>query len=128
MRLLAFVALGGAAGAVARYGVGGWVQGLTGATFPWGTLAVNVAGCFTLGLAMPLLQASVATPEARAFVAVGLLGGFTTFSTFSFEAMALVQDGQWARAAAYTLGSVGLGLTAVLIGYWLGTMLLQWRT
>jgi len=128
LRLLAFVALGGAAGAVARYGVGGWVQGLTGATFPWGTLAVNVAGCFTLGLAMPLLQASVATPEARAFVAVGLLGGFTTFSTFSFEAMALVQDGQWARAAAYTLGSVGLGLTAVLIGYWLGTMLLQWRT
>ena len=113
---------------MARYGVGGWVQGLTGATFPWGTLAVNVAGCFALGLAMPLLQASVATPEARAFVAVGLLGGFTTFSTFSFEAMALVQDGQWSRAAAYTLGSVGLGLAAVLVGFWLGTMLLQWRT
>lgn len=122
------MALGGAAGALARYGVGGWIHGLTGAAFPWGTLAVNVAGCFALGLAMPLLQASIATPEARAFVAVGLLGGFTTFSTFSFEAMTLVQDSQWARAAAYTFGSVGLGLVAAFAGFWMGTMLLQWRT
>lgn len=122
-----FVALGGAFGAVARYGVGGWVHGVTGAGFPWGTFAVNVAGCFVLGLSMPILQASIAAPEARAFVAVGLLGGFTTFSTFSYEAVALVQDGQLARAATYTFGSVGLGLAAVFTGFWLGTMLLQWR-
>lgn len=88
---------------------------------------MNVAGCFLLGLATPILQASIATPEARAFVAVGVLGGFTTFSTFSFEAMALVQDGQWARAASYTFGSVGLGLIAVFAGYWLGALLLEWR-
>lgn len=114
-------------GAVARYSVGGWVHGVAGAGFPWGTFAVNVAGCFVLGLVMPILQASIATPEVRAFVAVGLLGGFTTFSSFSFEAMALVQDGQWARAASYTFGSVGLGLAAVFAGYWLGATLLQWR-
>jgi CrcB protein len=77
---------------------------------------------------MPLFQASIASPGARAFVAIGLLGGFTTFSTFSFEAMALVQDGQWQRAATYTLGSIGLGLFAVFAGFWLGTMLLQGRT
>ncbi len=122
-----FVALGGALGALARYGAGGWIHGVTGAGFPWGTLVVNVAGCFTLGLVMPILQASIATPEARAFVAVGLLGGFTTFSTFSFEAMALVQDGQWARAASYTFGSVGLGRAAVVAGFWRGTLLRQWR-
>lgn len=121
------MALGGAAGALARYGVGGWVHALTGAAFPWGTLTVNVVGCFALGLAMPLLQASLAAPETRAFVAVGLLGAFTTFSTFSFEAMTLVQDGQWLRAATYTFGSVGLGLVAVIAGFWLGTTLLQAR-
>ena len=127
MKLLALVALGGAAGAVARYGVGGWIHGMTGAGFPWGTFVVNVAGCSILGLLMPLLQASVATPEARAFLAVGVLGGFTTFSTFSFESVALVQDGQWVRAAAYTLGSVGFGLAAAFAGFWLGTALLHWR-
>lgn len=122
------MALGGAAGALARYGVGGWIHELTGASFPWGTMTVNVVGCFALGLVTPLLQASIATPEARAFVAVGLLGGFTTFSTFSYETVALVQDGQWTRAATYTFGSVGLGLVAVFAGFWLGTMLLEWRT
>lgn len=88
---------------------------------------MNVAGCFALGFVMPILQASMATPEARAFIAVGLLGGFTTFSTFSFEAVALVQDAQWARAVSYTFGSVGLGLAAAFAGFWLGAMLLQWR-
>ena len=114
-------------GALARYGVGGWVHGFAGAAFPWGTLTVNVVGCFALGLALPVLQASLATPETRAFVAVGLLGGFTTFSTLSFEAMALVQDGQWQRAATYMLASVGLGLLAVFAGFWMGTSLLQGR-
>lgn len=112
---------------MARYGVGGWVHSVTGAGFPWGTFAVNVAGCFVLGLMMPILHASIAAPEARAFVAVGLLGGFTTFSTFSFESVVLIHDGQWARAASYTFGSVGLGLAAVFAGFWLGTTLLQWR-
>jgi len=107
--------------------MGGWIHGLMGAAFPWGTFVVNVVGCFALGLLMPLLQASTATPEARAFMSVGLLGGFTTFSTFSFEAVALVRDGQWARASTYTFGSVGLGLAAAFAGLWVGTMLLQWR-
>ncbi len=95
--------------------------------FPWGTLAVNIAGCFALGLGTPFLLAPAAAPEARAFVAVGLLGGFTTFSTFSFEAMALVQNGHWQRAAAYTLGSVVLGLLAVVAGFWIGTSLVRIR-
>ncbi len=88
---------------------------------------MNVVGCFALGLATPLLLAPTAAPGARAFVAVGLLGGFTTFSTFSFEAMALVQNGHWQRAAAYTIGSVVLGLLAVFAGFWIGTSLVRTR-
>lgn len=122
------MALGGAAGALARYGLGGWIHGLTGAAFPWGTMTVNVVGCFALGLVTPLLLAPSAAPEARAFVAVGLLGGFTTFSTFSFEAMALAQNGHWQRAAVYTIGSVVLGLLAVVVGFWIGTSLVSTRS
>ena len=125
--MLAFVALGGAAGAVARFGVSGWVHGFSGAAFPWGTLTVNVAGAFALGLTLRLLQASVAGPETRAFLAVGFLGAFTTFSTFSWEAIALIQDGEWARASLYLGGSVVAGLAAVLAGIWLAGAFLQAR-
>jgi CrcB protein len=88
---------------------------------------VNVAGAFALGLTLRLLQASVAGPETRAFLAVGFLGAFTTFSTFSWEAIALIQDGEWARASLYLGGSVVAGLAAVLAGIWLAGAFLQAR-
>lgn len=100
------VALGGALGAVLRYGVGLAVG------FPWGTLAVNVAGCFLIGLVWIWLAGR---PGAAwlPFLMTGVLGGFTTFSTFSLDALRLVQEGRGALAAGYVAGSVALGLAAV---------------
>ncbi|MDT8437209.1 MAG: fluoride efflux transporter CrcB [Gemmatimonadota bacterium] len=123
MSLLAWIALAGAAGAVARYGLSGWVQSLSPGSFPWGTLAVNVLGCFLLGFALRVLQLSALSPAVRGAVTVGFLGAFTTFSTFSFEAVGLLQEGRWTRAAAYVGGSVALGLAAVLAGLWLAAAL-----
>jgi CrcB protein len=119
------VGLGGAGGAIARYFVGTWVQGLAGAAFPWGTFTVNLTGSFALGLALGWLPyaAPAPAPELRALVAVGFLGSFTTFSAFSFEALAMIRDGVWGPAAAYTLGSVALGVLGVAAGAALATTL-----
>jgi len=87
-----------------------------GDAFPWGTLAVNILGCLALGVVMRWLQVSAAHPALRPSLTIGLLGAFTTFSTFSYEAVALLQDGQWARAGLYVGGSVLVGLIAVVAG------------
>lgn len=105
------MAVGGALGAVARYAIGGWVQG--NAFFPYGTLAVNVAGSFILGLVMAGTHAGFVSNDARLFLGVGLLGAFTTFSTFSFETFRLIENQEWLLAAANTLLNVGLALFAV---------------
>lgn len=116
MNALLAVAAGGALGAVARYLGAGWVQDLTGGFFPWGTFVVNAAGCLLLGFSLVWLQGTLTSPEARQFVTIGFLGSFTTFSTFSYEAVAMLRDGEWWRAGGYMLGSVALGLVAVLAG------------
>lgn len=113
---LLVVAFGGALGAVARYLGSGWVQSVSGGFFPWGTLAVNVTGSLALGFALAWLQSTLASAELRDFVAIGFLGSFTTFSTFSYEALMLIRDGEWWRAGGYTLGSVLLGLVAAGAG------------
>ena len=113
---LLIVGLGGALGAVSRYLTTGWVQGLAGDFFPWGTLVVNVAGSLLLGFVLVWLQATISSAELRQFVAIGFLGSFTTFSTFSWEALALLRDGEWWRAGGYVAGSVAIGLLAVAIG------------
>lgn len=113
---LAYVALGGALGALARYGISGWVYDRMGETFPWGTLVVNVLGCLALGAVVRWLQVSAVSPEMRPFLTIGLLGAFTTFSTFSFETVALLQDGQWTKAGVYLGASVLVGLAAVITG------------
>jgi CrcB protein len=123
LSLLVWIALGGALGALARYGLAGWVQDGTAGTFPWGTLIVNVLGCFLLGFAIRVLQLSALSPALRGAVTVGFLGAFTTFSTFSLEAIGLIQEERWARAAGYLGGSVALGLVAVVAGLWLATSL-----
>ena len=123
MNLLVWVALGGALGAVARYGLSGWVQSGSAGTFPWGTLVVNILGCFLLGFAFRVLQLSALSPALRGAVTVGFLGAFTTFSTFSLEAIGLIQDGRWGRAVGYIGGSVALGLIAVLAGLWIAASL-----
>lgn len=125
--MLLAVALGGAFGAVARYWISGWVQDVAGGFFPWGTLTVNVAGSLLLGFALIWLQSTVVSAEVRQLVAIGFLGSFTTFSTFSFETMAMLRDGEWWSAGGYMLGSVVLGLGAAMAGAVLASTLLQTR-
>ena len=127
MGLLA-VASGGAVGAVARYLLSGWIQEATGDFFPWGTLAVNVAGSLVLGFAVVWLTATVASTEMRQLVTIGILGSFTTFSTFSFETAAMLRDGEWMRAGGYAAGSLAMGLAAVIAGAAVATALLHARS
>ncbi len=113
---LLVVGLGGAFGAMARYLATDWVRGMAGDGFPWGTLAVNVTGSFALGFALVWLQSQAPSEQFRHFVAIGFLGSFTTFSTFSYETVALARSSDFAKAGAYALGSVGVGIGAVLLG------------
>lgn len=113
---LVAVGVGGALGATARYLVSGGLQGMLGDAFPWGTLGVNVSGSFLLGLLFAAVVRGSIPPEFQALLAVGILGSFTTFSAFSLETLALIQEGAWVRAATYALGSLALGLAAVAAG------------
>ena len=116
-----WVAVGGAAGAVSRYGLGLAVIRVWGSSLPLATVAVNLIGSFVIGLAVPLLLARPGASEAlRLALAVGFLGSFTTFSTFSLDTLALLETGRTGWALANALGSVALGLACVALGVWLG--------
>ncbi|MGH9750294.1 MAG: fluoride efflux transporter CrcB [Candidatus Polarisedimenticolia bacterium] len=111
------VGAGGFAGSVARFLLGGWVQGRWSGTFPAGTLAVNVLGCLAIGGLSELAEArAFLSPEARALVVVGFLGGFTTFSAFGNETFNMLRDGAWGVAAANVALNVVPSLTAVWAG------------
>jgi len=119
MQKVLMVGLGGFLGSILRYGVGGLVGRLkAGWTFPLETLLVNVAGCAILGVLAGLSEArGVFSSATRAFLFIGLLGGFTTFSTLGYETFQLLRDGQWSSAALSTALQVGLGIGAVWAGY-----------
>ena len=122
MSALLWVGLGGFLGANARYLVGGWVAARWGAAFPWGTFAANITGCFILGFFLSFAQERPwVAPSARLLFAVGFLGAYTTFSTFTYESFRLLQDGQLALAAFNIFGSLLAGLIAVFAGAALGT-------
>ena len=123
--MLLWIAVGGAFGAVARYGLGGWVHSWAGTRFPWGTLVVNLVGSLLIGFLIRALEGSAVAPEMRAFLTIGLLGAFTTFSAYTFETVELVRSGQPRLAALYSLGSLGLGIVAVYTGLVLAGLLLQ---
>lgn len=108
------VGTGGFVGAVLRFGVSGAVQRSAGfSSFPYGTLVVNVAGCLVIGLLSGLAESrQVLTPEARLLLLIGVLGSFTTFSTFGYETLTLLRDGALLRAVANVMLHVGLGLGA----------------
>ena len=115
--MLWYIAAGSAIGGVGRYLLGGVAQRLTAGTFPVGTLIINVTGSFLLGMILRYaIDAPTLTPEARAFLTIGFCGGYTTFSTFSYETVALLEDGQWPRAATYVLLSVALSVLATILG------------
>ncbi|HXG79882.1 MAG TPA: fluoride efflux transporter CrcB [Methyloceanibacter sp.] len=120
MAVYLWIAAGSALGGVARYWLSGVVARFAGETFPWGTLLVNVSGSLLIGII-----AALTAPEGRFFIGstsrlalmAGLLGGYTTFSSFSLQTLALLQDGDWWRAGANIVLSVVLCLFAVWIGY-----------
>jgi fluoride exporter len=120
-----WVALGGAAGAAARHGVVQWSGGRWGWTFPWGTLAVNTTGSLAIGLVMTLLLARNADAAYRYLLVSGFLGGYTTFSAFSFETIALLESRRWDAAALYVGGSVFLGVVAAALGLGLGRLIVR---
>jgi fluoride exporter len=113
-----FVALGGALGSVLRYLLGTWTQAVSKSIdFPYGTLAVNLIGCFLIGFLAQLAEArGVFTSESRAFVFVGILGGFTTFSSFGNETVNLLREGETWNALANVGANVILGLMLVWVG------------
>lgn len=116
--MLWYIAIGSAVGGVSRYLVGGAVQRLTAGTFPVGTLLVNVTGSFLLGAILRYgVDTPTLTPELRAFLTLGFCGGYTTFSAFSYETVALLEDGEWTRAAVYAGLSVGLSILATFLGF-----------
>jgi fluoride exporter len=117
------VAFGGALGSLARFWLGAAVVALTGPRFPWGTLLINVVGSAVIGLAAGLALGSgrlAMYPDFRAFLIVGVCGGFTTFSSFSLQTLDLLQAGEVWPAAGYIVGSVVLCLLAVWAGWLLG--------
>lgn len=118
---LVAVATGGALGALGRYLLAGAVQRAAGDAFPWGTLSVNILGSLLLGILFGLVERGSFAPEFQALLAVGLLGSFTTFSTFSLESLTLIQSGDWLRAGLYVCGSVALGLAMAGLGMRLTT-------
>ena len=110
------IALGGAAGSVLRYLIGGAIQRSSGSGFPIGTMVVNVSGCFLIGILIRQFMNIQLSNDLRALLIVGFCGGFTTFSTFSAETLALVEGGEYARAGFYVLFSVALCLLGTLAG------------
>jgi CrcB protein len=110
------IALGGAVGALARFAVGGWIAQWASPAFPWGTLLVNLSGSVLLGFLMRAFPVWDASTGLRALLAVGFCGSFTTFSTFGYETVLLLQSGAYGMALAYALGSVVLGVSGVALG------------
>ena len=112
-----WVALGGGLGATTRYLLGGWVVGRLGGAFPFHTLLINVSGSLAIGLLLVLLtERLVVDPAWRLLLVVGFLGGYTTFSSYTFEAVSLLEEGDWLAALGYVVGSNGLGLVAAYLG------------
>lgn len=125
-----YIAIGGAIGSVGRYWVSSSVANGLDEVFPWGTLIVNVTGCFVIGLFAVLTapggRVSV-SPELRQFVMIGICGGYTTFSSFGLQTLTLARDGDIARAGLNVIGSVAFCLVGVWLGWTAGAALNQMK-
>jgi fluoride exporter len=119
-----WVALGGAIGSAGRYGVNSFAAALFGTKFPWGTLLVNVFGCFAMGVFTFVLFIKLSDSQnLRLFLTTGVLGGFTTFSAFSLDFVSLVQRSGFVIALSYALATLVLSFGAILIGYFAARIL-----
>jgi CrcB protein len=126
--MLLYVAVGSAIGGVSRYLLGGLIQRLLDTTFPAGTLLINISGSFLLGAIIRYaVETPTISPEVRAFLTIGFCGGYTTFSTFSYETVALLEDSEWTRAGLYVAASIVLSLVGTLLGFALARGVIVWR-
>jgi fluoride exporter len=116
MKLIFAIGLGSFIGGISRYLLSQFVQSKFLSAFPFGTLAVNVIGCFLIGFVYSLSERGNVTMEWRLFLATGVLGGFTTFSAFSNETIAMLRDTQYWHASLYVISSVVVGLIATFLG------------
>ena len=117
-----WIFVGGGLGSLARWGVSGWIGNCFGQTFPWGTMVVNVSGSLIIGLFATLVEPGgrwMASMTFRNFFMLGICGGYTTFSSFSYQTLTLAEDGQWFKAGANSV----LSLILCLLGVWLGHVL-----
>ena len=120
LMILLAVGVGGGIGALIRYFVAGAIQSAAWPGYPWGIFVVNITGGFVMGLIVELSALKISlTPEMRAFLTTGILGGYTTFSTFSLDSALLIERGQYGTAAIYVVGSTLLSILALFAGLWL---------
>lgn len=120
-----YIALGGVAGTLSRYGLEGWIQGRTASGFPLGTLIVNISGSLLLGFILRIATgAALISPDLRAGLTIGFCGAFTTMSTFSYESVTLLNGGDSLRAALYVSATILGCVVAVILGTALGNKLL----
>jgi CrcB protein len=119
MGMVLAVGVGGGLGALARYYIAGWIQAAS-SSFPWGIFIVNITGGLLMGMIVEAgaLKLNL-SPELRSFLTVGILGGYTTFSTFSLDSVLLLQKGEYLQAAFYAIGSVVLSILALVAGLWI---------
>ncbi len=110
------VAIGGAIGAAGRYLIGGWVQTFSGAGFPLGTFFVNITGSMVIGIILGLAERGALSGQARLLLAVGVMGGYTTFSSFSYDNLGLLQSGETGRLLFNIVGQLAIGLFAAYLG------------
>jgi CrcB protein len=118
-----FIFLGAGLGGLSRWWIGSYVQSFTASAFPVGTLAVNASGCLAIGILAALSVSWLQREDVRLGLIVGVLGGYTTFSSFALESLKMMNDGHWGRAALYILLSNALGLLAAWAGMGLGRTL-----
>lgn len=117
MERFLYIGVGGFIGSVCRYGLSSMLYRVLGDRFPYGTLAVNIIGCFTIGFLMTLFETRfLVQPYLRLFITIGILGGFTTFSTFSYETIEILKGGNITLGVLNILGSVVLCLVATWLG------------
>ncbi len=125
MKNALLIAFGGSAGALSRYWLSKYIQHSVGELFPWGTLVVNLAGCFAIGFLFELFESAVIPTELRSLLTIGFLGAFTTFSSYSVETINLFRDGEIRFALTNVLVSNAAGILLVVMGIYSSRLLIK---